>query len=233
MELRMINGILLFAILCPFLLGCITIKKDREGSETLLFENYSKEMVLPIGFYSINNEIILDSVLLDKDSLLYPKPSQKIVGPSFDFLCNLDLINRWSIFKNEDDINPYSNIFDEFLESRKQNLKLFCLGEVMVSDKFRSFLILSIEGEDNEFFFIRNLYLLNVSSNKCKSITRIASYTCFDGVCNYIFTERTTNIHFIQREIEVGSDVIMNEKHTTQNTPIKFKFNKNGMLKTL
>lgn len=223
---------ILIALLNMFFVECSTMDKSNPNTDVLLFENYSKEMELSKDFFSIDSEIILDSILLDKEELLQPKQKQEITGKAFDFLCNLDLINRWSIYK-EKDINPYSNKVDEFITQRKKELSLFCLGEVKISENFQSFLILSIDGVDNEYNLVRNLFLVNVKNNMCKSLTRVASYTCFDGECNYIFTEKLEENLFTQKEIEVSTNVNADEQYKKETPPLKFKYDKKGIIKIL
>lgn len=179
---------ILIVLLNLLFIECTSMYKSNFNNDALLFENYSKEMELPKDFFSIDSNIVTDRVFLDKKSLLQPKQSQKISGKAFNFLCNLDVINRWSIYKDAD-INPYSNNIEEFIDLRKKELSLFCLGEVIIEKEFQSFLILLIDGVDNEYSICRNLYLMNVKNNKCKSLTRVATYTCFDGECIYMYTE--------------------------------------------
>lgn len=232
MVTKIKNGMILIALLNLLFMECSTMDKSNPNTDALLFENYSKEMELPTEFFSINSNVITDSILLDKELLLQPKQSQKITGNVFNFLCDLDLINGWNLWK-DDDLNLYPNKVEEFVELRKKELSLFCLGEVKLSREFQSFLILSIDGVDNEYNLTRNLYLMNVKNNKCESLTRVASYTCFDGECNYIYTERSANNLFIQKEVEVSSNVIVVEKSEKETSRIKFMYDKNGMLKML
>ncbi|MFA7051285.1 MAG: hypothetical protein WC189_04275 [Bacilli bacterium] len=206
--------------------------KSNPNNNTILFENYSREMELPKGFFFADSRIILDSILIEKETLLQPEQNQKITGKAFDFFCDLDLINRWSVYK-EEDINPYSNKVDEFIAQRKKELSLFCLGEVRISENFQSFLVLSIDGVDNEYNLVRNLFLVNVENNMCKSLTRVASYTCFDGECNYIFTERTADNYFTQKEVEISTNVIVKEQSKKETPPLKFNYDKKGMVKIL
>ena len=144
----------------------------------------------------------------------------------------MDVINRWSIYKDAD-INPYSNNIEEFIDLRKKELSLFCLGEVIIEKEFQSFLVLLIDGVDNEYSICRNLYLMNVKNNKCKSLTRVAAYTSFDGECIYMYTERFANNLFIQKEIEDSSNIITAEKSGNETSPIKFMYDKKGMIKIL
>ena len=231
MVAKSISKMILITLLNLFLMECSVMDKNNPNSDILLFENFSKEIELPGEFFSGVTNIIADSIFLDKDLLLKPKQSQKITGDMFDFLCNLDLINRWSVYK-EADINPHSNKIEDFIESRKKELSLFYLGEVIINEKYKSFLILSTDGVDSEYNLVRNLYLMNVENDKCKSLTRVASYTCFDGECNYIYTERSSNNLFIQREKEVSSNVIVTEKAQKAPPFVKFMYDKKGMLKT-
>jgi hypothetical protein len=232
MVTKIKNNMILIVLLNLLFMKCSTMDKSNPNTVALLFENYSKEMELPTEFFSINTHVITDSIFLDEELLLQPKQSQKITGNVFSFLCDLDLINGWNLWK-DDDLNLYPNKVEEFVELRKKELSLFCLGEVSLSEEFQSFLILSIDGVDNEYNLIRNLYLMNVKNNKCESLTRVASYTCFNGECNYIYTERSANNLFIQKEVEVSSNVIVVEKSEKETSRIKFMYDKKGMLKML
>lgn len=74
---------------------------------------------------------------------------------------------------------------------------------------------------------------MNVKNNKCKSLTRVATYTCFDGECIYMYTEQSANNLFIQKEIEDSSNIITAEKSGNETSPIKFMYDKKGMIKIL
>jgi hypothetical protein len=223
--------IILFSL---FLAECATMDNSFINRDILLFENYyQNEIMLPEEYLSSKGNIYcIDSLLVKKEILLQTQ-GEKITGELFDVLCSLDMINQWNIYK-QSDINPYSTKHEEFVEKRKHELELFYLGKLKLSKNFNSFLILVSTGKNDDYNVIKTVLLVNVAGNKVASITRTSNYTCFDGECNYIYTELSEKGVFIQKDKEVSSDVILPKEVQPENekTGIKFIYDRKGYLKT-
>ncbi|WP_370861451.1 hypothetical protein [Parabacteroides faecis] len=201
-------------------------------NEYLLFENFLEEKMLPVDFSAINGYIITDSVFFNEKLLLYPRNESKITGCMFDFLCDIDLINNKNSYEDIDD-NNRSKSYDKFLESRKNNLKLYNVGRIIISKEFESFIILSIDGDDNEYNWVRNLYLINVKNQKCKSLTRISCYACFDGECLCLYTERKANNLFVLKDEDINCNLSIVDEIQKNSSIVKFMYDKKGMVKIL
>lgn len=205
---------------------------DDGRNEYLLFENFLEEKILPTDFSTIDSDIITDSIFFNEKLLLHPRSESKITGYMFDFLCNIDLINNKDAYE---DIaaNSLSENYDKFIETRKSNLKLYNLGKIIISKEFETLVILSIDGDDDEYNWVRNLYLINVDNQKCKSITRISCYACFDGECLYLYTERKANNLFVLKDKDTNCNLSIADEMQRDLFVVKFMYDKKGMLKML
>jgi len=218
-----------------FFAGGLIMNNPLPNNRILQFENYNQaDVKLPKK--SLLNEAITfnDSIFIKKEILLQSGYGSKINGELFDVLSELDLINQWSIYK-QSDVNPYSYDYNNFVKKRKQELKLTYLGKLNLSQAFNSFLILVSEGED-DYNIIKRVFLLNVVNNDIVSITRMCNYTCFDGECNYIFTKKLKKNVFIQKDIEISSNMILPKEvqsEENKDTVIRFTYDKKGMLRVL
>ena len=222
--------IFLILLVNAFFMRGYATNDDR--NEYLLFKNFLDEKVLPADFSTINSNIITDSVFFNEKLLLYPCVESKITGCMFDFLCDIDLINNKDSYEDID-VNNSSENYDKFLESRKKELKLYNVGRIIISKEFESYIILSIDGDDNEYNWVRNLYLINVNNQKCKSLTKISCYTCFDGECLYLYTERKGNNMFVLNDKDVNCNLSMVDKTQTKISVVKFMYDEKGMVKIL
>lgn len=219
----------LIAFVYLFFAGCSIVSNTDHN--ILRFENYSTGMELPPDFFSLDSRMITDSVFFNKKLLIQPPPeSQRVTGELFDFLNDLDLINGWSIYKEE--INPDADDRNEYIESHKKNHNFFCIGEVKIRDEFQSFLFLLITGVDDAYFVSRDLYLMNVKDNKCKSLTVISSYGLFSGESIYHYTERLSDNLFIHK-CEFTVNTVLLEKILDNAYSVRFKYDKEGMIKIL
>lgn len=187
---------------------------------------------MPTDFSTIDSYIITDSVFFDEELLLHPRSESKITGCMFDFLCDIDLINNKDAYE---DIaaNSLSENYDKFIETRKSNLKLYNMGKIIISKEFESLIILSIDGEDDEYNWVRDLYLINVDNKKCKSITRISSYACFDGECLCLYTERKANNLFVLKDKDINCNLSVANEMQENLFVVKFMYDKKGMVKIL
>lgn len=201
-------------------------------NEYLLFENFLEEKLLPADFSTINSNIITDSIFFNEKLLLYPHEKSKITGDMLNFLCDIDLINNKESYEDIDDNNCSKN-YDKFLELRKNNLKLYNIGRIIISKEFESFIILSIDGDENEYNWVRNLYLINVNNQKCKSLTRISCYACFDGECLCLYTERKANNLFVLKDEDINCNLSMVDEIQEKSSVVKFMYDKKGMVKIL
>lgn len=235
MVIKIKTNMILLIFFNLFFAGCFTMNDSQLNNEILLFENYTQTKIKLPKEHFLSETIIFfnDSIFLDKELLLHSEYGSNIDGELFDSLSGLDLINQWSIYK-QSDVNPYSYDYNNFVEKRRQELKLTYLGKLNLSQAFNSFLILVSEGED-DYNIIKRVFLLNVVNNDIVSITRMCNYTCFDGECNYIFTKKLKKNVFIQKDIEISSNMILPEEIQPNNeeTVIMFTYNKKGYVKVL
>ncbi len=234
MVIKIKTNMILLIFFNLFFAGCFTMNDSQLNNEILLFENYTQTNIkLPKGHFLSKAIAFSDSLFVNKEILLHSEYGSKIDGELFDSLSGLDLINQWSIYK-QSDVNPYSYDYNNFVEKRRQELKLSYLGKLNLSQAFNSFLILVSEGDDN-YNIIKRVFLLNVVNNDIVSITRMCNYTCFDGECNYIFTKKLKKNVFIQKDIEISSNMILPKELQSDNeeTVIRFTYDKKGMLKVL
>lgn len=234
MVTKIKTNMILLIVFNLFFAGCFTMNDSQLNNEILLFENYTQTSIkLPKEHFISKTIVFNDSIFVNKEILLHSQYGSKIDGELFDALSELDLINQWSIYK-QSDVNPYSYDYNKFVEKRRQELKLTYLGKLNLSQAFNSFLILVSEGED-DYNIIKRVFLLNVVNNDIVSITRMSNYTCFDGECNYIFTKKLKKDVFIQKDIEISSNMILPEEVQPDNeeTVVRFTYDKMGMLKVL
>lgn len=219
----------LFIFVNIFFMRCYAVNENN----SLLFENLLEGKKIPTDLSIINKNIITDNILFDKKMLIYPpKNNSKIVGEAFDFLCDFNLINSWDSYVDVDE-NIYLKDYEKFVESRKSDLSFYYIGKIVISKEFESFIILSIDGNDDEYNWVRNLYLMNISDHKCRSLTRISCYSCFDGECLYLYTERFSNDFFILREANSYPNKLITEDVPIDSSIVKYTYDKNGMVKIL
>ncbi|MDD6211149.1 MAG: hypothetical protein PUB21_11160 [Bacteroidales bacterium] len=200
----------------------------------LAYENYIRQKrELPSDLFAIEPKIITDKILIDEETLVNPKLGQPISGKLFETLCRFEFINQWEFYKKNSFV-PYSYDYEKFVKWRMEEIKLFYLGETKLSENYRSFLILFIEGKEDEFFMSRELYLINAKGNKCQSITRISQYFNVEGNSHHFYSEKTDKQYFIQKDTILSSDMIdlsQPEGYTEKASCIKFHYDEQGMLK--
>ncbi|MDD6211151.1 MAG: hypothetical protein PUB21_11170 [Bacteroidales bacterium] len=201
----------------------------------LAYENYiGQNKELPSELFAFKPNLIKDSVFFEEKKMLeQPKTEQQIIGVLFDTLCRLDIINDWRIFRKID-ITLTPDDYENFIEETKRKFKLYYIGEVMFNRNYRSFLILVIKGENAPYYVWKDLYLINISNNKCLSLTRFANYGNVDGDCSLIYTEKTDKNYFMQKDTVLSTDMIdlsQPEGYTEKASCIKFHYDEQGMLK--
>ncbi|MDD6211152.1 MAG: hypothetical protein PUB21_11175 [Bacteroidales bacterium] len=200
----------------------------------LAYENYIRQKrELPSDLFAIEPKIITDKILIDEETLVNPKLEQPISGKLFEALCHFEFINRWEFYK-EVALVPYPYDYEKFVKWRMEKIKLFYLGETKLSENYRSFLILFIEGKEDEFLISRKLYLINAKGNKCQSMTQISLYFYADGEAHHRYSEKTDKQYFIQKDTILSSDMIdlsQPEGYTEKASCIKFHYDEQGMLK--
>ena len=76
-------------------------------------------------------------------------------------------------------------------------MHIYFFGTIKLNERFNSYLILVIQGDVNKYKNIRDLYLMNISENKLKSITKISSYSCFEGTCIHMFSKKINKSSFL------------------------------------
>ena len=227
MENKKYKGILIL-ILNLFLFGCTIL--NNNNSKYGLYENYSGKAYLPEITILESSHIVSDSVLFEVAKIEQLINQQEIKGKLFDFLCNLDIVNGRNFF-NADTIE-YTGEFQSFVSARKNDLKLYLVGKIELSNAFESYLILSIDGPENRYNSFRNLYLMNVKNNKCISLTKTTDFSLSDGQCDYIYTKRLLENHFEMRRKNISSDVILPENAILYKDYLlmRFKYNNKGKL---
>lgn len=208
---------------------CYAVNENE--NKYLLFENLLEEKLLSIDPSVISGNIITDSILFDKRKMIYPPNSSKIVGDMFDFLCDFNLINSRDSYVDIDG-DSCLKASEKFVESRKSDLSFYYIGKIVISKEFESFIILSIDGNDDEYNWVRNLYLMNVSDHKCRSLTRLSCYSCFDGECLYLYTERIAN-NFILKEENNYPNKLVTDDISIDSSIVRFMYDKRGMVKIL
>lgn len=235
MVTKIVKKMTLITLFSLFLVECNAMGNSFINRDNLLFENYyQNKITLPKEcLLNRGNIYFTDNLLVKRKSLLQTQ-GEKITGELFDVLCNLDIINRWNSYK-ESDINPYSSKREEFVEKMKQELDLFYLGKLKLSNNFNSYLILVSIGITNNYNVIKIAFLINEVDDKIVSITRVSQYTLFDGDGYHIYTEMSKKGIFIQKDEQVSSDLILPKETQLEqaNTSIKFIYNKKGFLERL
>mgnify|MGYP000901787299 FL=1 len=224
--------VILVILLNLFSLDSIAIDNNFSYDSMFYFQNYYQAQIkLPYNFFlDKGNYYCTDSILLSEDKMLQVQDKQ-ITGELFDVLFELDMINRWNTFKNIETCNK-----KEFIEKKKQELDIFYLGRLKISDKFKSYLIqVSVkEFMDNRFKFVdKNVYLLNVLDDNLISVTRISYYSLSEGHCNHTYTKKTEKNVFTIKSEELSSDIILPKDMQSENivTIMKFTYDKKGFCK--
>ncbi len=225
--------IILLMLFYLHFLGCSTTNKPQMSNKMLLFKNYKQENTISLKILPSKTINFNDSIFVNEKILQHSEHGSKINGELFNVLTGLDLINQWSSYK-ESELNPYSYDYDTFINERRQDLKLEYLGNLNLSQKFNSLIILVSEG-DNAYDIIKRVFLINIRNNEIVSITRLCNYTCFDGEANYIFSKKLTRDIFTQKEIVISSDVILPKEIQADDETaiIKFTYNNKGLLEVL
>lgn len=225
---------MMLTILLGFILvKCAAMNNYSPNSDIFLFENYNKSIIILPDDFNLCDEGIysIDSIIVNKEKMIQSKKNQ-ITGELYNRLCNINLINQWYAFKKSD-LNPYSDKYEVFVEKRKHELDLYFLGKLELSKNFDSYLILVSSVKNDDYNIIKNVFLINVANKKLASITRISSYTCFDGDCNYIYTKVSEKGILMQKVKRVSSDVILPKEVQPEKDKIckKFVYDKKGKLK--
>jgi hypothetical protein len=159
---------------------------------------------------------------------------EKITGELFDIFCGLDIINDWYFYKEWEDLNPFSTNHEEFVEERKQELELYYLWGLKLSNSFNSHLILVSNNRNDDYNTIKSVFLVNIAGKKVVSITRISHYSCRNGNVLYIYTKLSKKGVFTQKEKQISSDVIVPKKYQLkeEKPSVEFIFDKEGFLKS-
>ena len=226
-----------FALIIFILLltNCTSTKKIGVYDDILEYENYGRNQLVVRNelFLSEGSNYYFDSILIKKDSLL-KIPQKKITGELFDRLCRIEMINQRDLYYNSE-ISPPGSNYEHFVKKRKEEIQLFYLGRLKVSNNFNSFLVLVTNSKHDNYNFIKSVLLINAARNRIASITRMSVYTCYDGTCLHIYTIMAENGVFIQQDKEVSSDAIFAKglQQLEEIERIKFTYNKNGFLKRL
>jgi hypothetical protein len=204
-----------------------------QNIKSLIYENFmQKEIYISDELDSMKIEYYFsDSILVDAACLINLPEKQKSLDRVFNILYEQDVINEWDVY-HASVLNPYSDDHMEFIKMRKQEICLYYLGKIKVSNHFDSYLIEAKYGKFNEYNVIRNVFLINSIDNKIKSISRISRYTCFDGNCNHIFSKISDDNIFILKDETISSDLEIPDEESRENEAIDsiFSFNKDGYL---
>jgi hypothetical protein len=225
------------SVMCIYLFLLVAMGEPKIDNKILIYDNYiQKEIDLNDELDSLKTmSCFYDSILVDIESLKKISKTQKLSKNLFDILCEQDIINQWSEYKDSD-LNPFSKNYKEFVAERKQDIALYYFGKVEVSKIFDSYLVLAVYGKYDEYNVIRTLYLMNTIDNKLKSITRVALYVCFDGSSNYVYTKVLGGNRFLIKEKVISTDLkiseTLNNKSITQDDILysNFFYDKEGYL---
>jgi len=217
------------------LTNCASIKKFGVNDDILEYENYVRNQLAVRDelFYREGTNYYFDSIIISEDSLLII-PQKKITGELFDKLCRIEMINQRDLYYNPE-ISPSGDNYEHFVKKRKEEMELFYLGKLKVSNNFNSYLVLATNSKHDDYNLIKSVFLINCARNRIASITRMCFYVCFDGTCLHIFTMMAEKGVFIQQDKEVSSDAIFVKglQQIEEIEKIKFTYNKKGFLKRL
>jgi len=198
------------------------------------YENYFQGTIrIPEKMLSHSAFFYTDTLIVSEVSLQYGQ-HESIVGESFNTLLNIKMINGWNSFKDLER-NVYPKDYEDFITKRKQELELFYLGNLNLSKRYSSYLILVSDIMD-DYNIVLKVFLVNVNDNKVVSVTRMSQYTCFDGDIKYIYTDLSEKGVFIQRSKLLESDVIIPEEYQQEEHEkiiFKFTYNRNGFVTLL
>ena len=227
-----------------FLAASISTNEDTPSKENgiITFENYTQQKItLPKEFpFDKKNIRLTDSIIISEEWFLQPKPGVPIEGELLDVLFGMNVINGWSR-EREDTMSYYSCDYKEHIKQKKPEYDFYYLGELHLSKKFNSFLILtSNEIGDNEldvFYLItKDVYLINTAHNKVISITKVATYFRGDGNIWHMYTEMKNNGIFILHNKTLSSDFVIapGVEYIKGEVPvIPFTYDEKGFLKRL
>ncbi len=227
-KLHIIIGIYLLLI-------CYSCNSQNQhgNSHNIIFKNYSNEEISIPGNIS-NSELEYNStvkVITCDIELTNSIHRNKISGKLFELLCRQNVINKWNIYANSE-ISVYPSNWNEFINIRKKELNLYFIGETELIKSCNSILILSLDGDQDDYNIIRDLYLLNINKDKVlKSITKVSSFYCFDGSCQSTYTQVLKNKTLVQKKEETSTDVILPEEFIEHKVSIsKFYYDDDGFL---
>lgn len=198
------------------------------------YENFFQETIrIPENVLSHSAFFYTDTFIISEERLLHGQ-HERIVGESFNTLLNINMINGWDSFEKSV-INIYPIDYENFVTKRKQELELFYLGNLNLSKRYSSYLILASDIMD-DYNIVLKVFLINVIDNKVVSVTRMSQFTCFDGDIRYIYTDLSEKGIYTQRSKLLESDVIIPEEYQQEENEkiiFKFTYNRYGFVTSL
>lgn len=185
---------------------------ENTKNRFLNYENYTENQVyLPYELEPVESKnIVKDSVLVNIQTMLNFKDDMQIKNDMFNMLLNKDVINslnQYNYFNRTP--HGYKNL-KEYIEDRKQALKLYYLGSLRISKNFDSYLILVVNYRIEDMFNTdRIVILMNTQNTQLMSLTEISSYLCYNGHCYHSYTNILNDGTFNLMFKTVSTDVVI------------------------
>ncbi|MDR1112437.1 MAG: hypothetical protein LBL18_01580 [Bacteroidales bacterium] len=220
------------------------------------YENYITNEVLILDADMMFLEqlpIFNDSILLKKEQLLNVAIQTRYPQSLFNSLCERQIINGWNFTIERDSVSHVNYV--------KTHHKIYCIGKLLLSDNYDSFLILINRDKDTTFMerikmltnnganifkdkIAREIYLVNVIANKIVSISLIASYEYGWNCDLYLYSTLKKNKIFISQMSGFADDLYYHLEQNNENVPTSavskenpviryFTFDEQGFVKIL
>lgn len=213
--------------------SCLSKGKIENGNS--VFENFYNEIeAVPKRISQITNQLtITDSISLCFSQPIELAKNQHLSKDLFDFLCHLDIINQWPIYQKSA-FSPNSDNQAAFIERRKKEIQLYPYGRIQLSKGYTSYLIFAEIGIQDLYTTNQSMYLINVDTdNRLRSITKVASFFCYDGSCMCQSTFIIEDKKFLQLTKETSTDNITPSNMKSNEAEVfEFSFNSDGYLVT-
>ncbi|MBR1513162.1 MAG: hypothetical protein IJ622_02590 [Bacteroidales bacterium] len=236
---------IIFALFLTLLLstGCsVNSRNNMESSMLPFFVSFE-------NYYNNNlriSESLLEQFAIKKfelyDTLFSEKnrefdTTSKINGELFELLAEFDIINGWAF--NSGGIMYENETRNDFIRKLKQERKLYYLGEIPFSRRFRSLVLLSNNMLNNYEFRQYEVFIVNMQNQYVKSIIRVHDYCSYWGDSGSTMTIKEGNNLFLQKQfIESSDNVVLdeylldpnNEGNYPYDPAIRFRFNRKGFV---
>jgi hypothetical protein len=218
----------------------LSAKKVDEKNKFLNYENYSQSnSSMPYDLRSQQKFKLNDSVLVYVGTLFNYNNEFQIKNDMFNWLIRQDVINglnQMNYFNRN--YHRYKDS-QEYIEAQKQELKLYYLGRLKLSNKFESHLILSAKELSNDIFtaIYKKVFLINTKRTRVLSITEVSSYSSFEGHINHRYTKFSSDGSFNVFDKVLSTDTIILDEEGEENLDVydeqwwvKFWFDNKGYI---